>query len=116
MKLFKKNQVIIYIIALMLMTAGYLNYTTNQPNDSVETSMKMESDDTQLADIGDAKLVSSNDIVSGNTTNTSVDNSVSSNTNTTNITNETNSKTNETNSNNTNNEANNTAVETNSSN
>lgn len=116
MKLFKKNQVIIYIIALMLMTAGYLNYTTNQPNDSVETSMKMESDDTQLADIGDAKLVSSNDIASENTTNTYVENSVSSNTNDTNITNETNSKTNETNSNNTNNEANNTAVETNSSN
>lgn len=116
MKLFKKNQVIIYIIALMLMTAGYLNYTTNQPNDSVETSMKMESDDTQLADIGDAKLVSSNDIVSENIINSSVNNSSSSNTNETNITNETNSKTNETNSNNTNNEANNTAVETNSSN
>lgn len=45
MKLFKKNQVIIYIIALMLMTAGYLNYTTNQQGDSVETSMKMEADE-----------------------------------------------------------------------
>lgn len=110
MKLFKKNQVIIYIIALMLMTAGYLNYTTNQPNDSVETSMKMELDDTQLADIGDAKLVSSNDIASENTTNTYVENSVSSNTN------DTNSQTNEINSNSTNNETNNTTVETNSSN
>ena len=30
MKLFKKNQVIIYVIALMLVTAGYLNYTTNE--------------------------------------------------------------------------------------
>ena len=29
MKLFKKNQVIIYVIALMLVAAGYLNYTTN---------------------------------------------------------------------------------------
>lgn len=59
MKLFKKNQVIIYVIALMLMTAGYLNYTTN--NSSVETSIQMESnDDMQLADIGDATLVSSN--------------------------------------------------------
>lgn len=106
MKLFKKNQVIIYIIALMLMTAGYLNYTTNQPNDSVETSMKMESDDTQLADIGDAKLVSSNDIASENTTNTNVENSISSNIN------DTNSQANEINSNSTNN----TTVETNSSN
>lgn len=85
MKLFKKNQVIIYVIALMLMTAGYLNYTTNQDNSSsVETSMQMESkDDMQLADIGDATLVSSNDIVSSNsTTNT---------TNTTDVSNSTNS-------------------------
>ena len=28
MKLLKKNQVIIYAIAVMLMVAGYLNYTT----------------------------------------------------------------------------------------
>ena len=34
MKIFKKNQVIIYVIALMLMTAGYLNYTTNNEKDS----------------------------------------------------------------------------------
>lgn len=70
MKLFKKNQVIIYIIALMLMTAGYLNYTTNQQGDSVETSMKMEADDTQVADIGDAKLVNSNDVITNETQNT----------------------------------------------
>lgn len=70
MKLFKKNQVIIYIIALMLMTAGYLNYTTNQQGDSVETSMKMETDDTQVADIGDAKLVNSNDVITNETQNT----------------------------------------------
>ena len=70
MKVFKKNQVIIYIIALMLMTAGYLNYTTNQQGDSVETSMKMEADDTQVADIGDAKLVNSNDVITNETQNT----------------------------------------------
>lgn len=70
MKLFKKNQVIIYIIALMLMTAGYLNYTTDQQGDSVETSMKMEADDTQVADIGDAKLVNSNDVITNETQNT----------------------------------------------
>lgn len=69
MKLLKKNQVIIYVIVLMLMTAGYLNYTSNPNNDTntIETSMKMEStDDMQLADIGDATLVNSNDIVSEN--------------------------------------------------
>lgn len=66
MKIFKKNQVIIYIIALMLVTAGYLNYTTNfKEKGSLETSAQMEAkDDTQLADIGDAKLVNSNDVVS----------------------------------------------------
>ena len=67
-KILKKNQVIIYIIALMLVTAGYLNYTTNTKNADLETSMQMESsDDTQLAEIGDAQLVSSNDVLSENT-------------------------------------------------
>ena len=63
MKLLKKNQVIIYVIALMLVAAGYLNYTTTQGNNSVETSMQMESDDMQLANIGDAKLVSSEEVI-----------------------------------------------------
>lgn len=67
MKLLKKNQVIIYVIALMLVAAGYLNYTTNQGNNSVETSMQMESDDMQLANIGDAKLVSSEELIENNT-------------------------------------------------
>ena len=49
--LLKKNQIIIYVIAIMLMTAGYLNYTTKQGGDSVETSIEMDSkDDTKLAD------------------------------------------------------------------
>ena len=65
MKLFKKNQIIIYVIVLMLMTAGYLNYTTNTEKEaSVETAMQIEaSDDMQLADIGDATLVNSNEVV-----------------------------------------------------
>ena len=29
MRLIKKNQVVIYVIALMLVVAGYLNFTTN---------------------------------------------------------------------------------------
>ena len=77
MKLLKKNQVIIYVIAIMLMTAGYLNYTTNQDGSSVETSMKMEaSDDMHLADIGDARLVSSDDIIGGDTTDTNTINEI----------------------------------------
>ena len=49
----------------MLMTAGYLNYTTNTNKQaSLETAMQIEaSDDMQLADIGDATLVNSNDVV-----------------------------------------------------
>lgn len=94
MKLFKKNQIIIYVIVLMLMTAGYLNYTTNTEKQSIETSMQIESkDDMQLADIGDATLVSSNDIVSKDTTNVSneTNNTVNENlTNTMNNTNTTN--------------------------
>ena len=65
--LLKRNQVIIYVIAIMVMAAGYLNYSVNPDNKSVQTSMKLETkDDTQLADIGDATLVSSNDIVTEN--------------------------------------------------
>lgn len=64
--LLKKNQIIIYVIAIMLMTAGYLNYTTSNGENSIQTSLDIEAkDDSKLADIGDAALVSSNDIVTG---------------------------------------------------
>lgn len=60
MKLFKKNQVIIYVIALMLVVAGYLNYTaTNDFNSAVQTS-STEEELAKMANIGDAQLVSSN--------------------------------------------------------
>lgn len=76
-RLLKKNQVIIYVIAIMLMTAGYLNYTTNQDGSSLETSIQIEAnDDTALADIGDATLVSSNDIIGGDTTDTNTINNI----------------------------------------
>ncbi len=75
-KILKKNQIIIYVIAIMLMTAGYLNYTTGQGSDTVQTSLDIESkDDSKLADIGDATLVSSSDVVAedlNNTINTSI--------------------------------------------
>ena len=73
MKILKKNQIIIYVIALILMTVGYLKYTNKTEElNSVETSLQMENDDSSLvAGIGDAKLVSSNDVTSeSNTTNT----------------------------------------------
>lgn len=87
MKLLKKNQVVIYVIALILMAVAYLNYTTNTTEQSVEASMQMEArDDSKIANntnniistdnannavntdntasIGDARLVSSDDVVS----------------------------------------------------
>lgn len=63
MKGLKRNQIIILVIALMLVSAGYLNYTANQ-NDIVQTSTEEES--MQYAGIGDAKLVSSNGVIEQN--------------------------------------------------
>lgn len=79
MKLLKRNQVIIYVIVLMIMTAGYLNYTTNTEQ-SLETSIQMEAkDDMQIANVGDATLVSSNDIASENINNTNDNSSIDEN-------------------------------------
>ena len=66
MKYLKENQVIIYIAALMLITAGYLNYTDKQNNETAQTSTTAtatagtnETVEAQVADIGDAALVNS---------------------------------------------------------
>lgn len=74
-KNFKKNEVIIYAIALMLVTAGYFNFTTNTDEQSVETYAETNNISdfaNEYANIGDARLVSSNDIVE----NTSVENNI----------------------------------------
>ena len=60
MKILKRNQIIILVIALMLVSAGYLNYTANQENTIATSGVE---DGTQYAD---AKLVSSNGIVEQN--------------------------------------------------
>ena len=61
LKSFKKNQVIIYVIALMLVAAGYLNYTTGDK--AIEASSNPEiTYKENLADIGDATLVNSNNV------------------------------------------------------
>jgi len=56
----KKNQIIIYVTALMLVAAGYMNYTFD--NDRlIQTSTELEyKTGDELAGIGDATLVSSN--------------------------------------------------------
>lgn len=103
MKLLKKNQIVIYVIALMLMAVAYLNYTTNTAEQSVEASLKMEArDDSNTANIGDATLVSSNDVLSNtDTVNESSGNSTTvsntENSNTTNDNSNSNSETTQTN-------------------
>ena len=69
MKLFKKNQVIIYVIALMLVAAGYLNYTANDNTNSIIPTSGTEEELDQMANIGDAQLV--NNIENAKTENTS---------------------------------------------
>ena len=64
MKVLKKNQIIIFVIALMLVSAGYLNYTATHDTNTIPTSgSDPNSVSIQYAGIGDAKLVSSNGVI-----------------------------------------------------
>lgn len=74
-KIMKKNQVVILTLALMLMTAGYMNYTNNHENENV-----------LLAQLGDAKLVSTNVAeINENTNETQFENNIQNQTETNNI-------------------------------
>ena len=53
MKILKRNQLVILVISLMLVTAGYLNFTSTNNN---------EANKDIVAELGDATLVSSNNI------------------------------------------------------
>ena len=65
----KKNQIIISVIAIMLIAAGYMNYTAN----TKETLQAAALADTEkYADLGDATLVSAN-VVENNEENTESD-------------------------------------------
>lgn len=71
---FKKNQIIIFALGLMIITAGYLSYSNNINNNLIETSSIADSED--MASIGDAKLVSANiadenNVISNNISSTS---------------------------------------------
>lgn len=59
-KVLKKNQIIIYAIAIMLVTIGYMSYSMNVEQ-VAETSAKEEIN--QVAGIGDARLVSNNNAI-----------------------------------------------------
>lgn len=45
MKIIKKNQIIIFVIALMLITAGYFNYNSEITDGLIETSSIMDSEE-----------------------------------------------------------------------
>lgn len=49
-KNFKKSQAVIFVIALMLVTAGYLNYTNNQINQNLVPTSSL-ADSEQIAGI-----------------------------------------------------------------
>lgn len=65
MKILKRNQIIISVLALMLITVGYMSYTSNVQN-AVETGKLMDAE--KYAGIGDARLVSSNNTVKNDST------------------------------------------------
>lgn len=57
---FKKNQIVVYAIALMLVVAGYLNYIENDRTVEISSSTQ-----NQNTNIGDATLVNSNEVEAG---------------------------------------------------
>lgn len=80
MKLVKKNQVIIYVTALMLVVAGYLNYTSTNDLSTAAQISSSEEELEKMANIGDAQLVSSNvinenDIIQNNLATNNIDKS-----------------------------------------
>lgn len=57
--LLKKNQVVVAVITLMLIAAGYLNYASNKEIITTSATINENTNETKsVATIGDAKLVS----------------------------------------------------------
>ena len=69
MKILNKNQLTILVISLMLITAGYLNYSTEIKNNTEEVIAQTEEENIELAAIGDATLVNSDDVIETNAEN-----------------------------------------------
>ena len=65
MKILKRNQIIVTVIALMLVAAGYLNFANqNRENNLIPTSGVADSE--MMAGIGDAQLVNANEVSQNN--------------------------------------------------
>lgn len=76
-QILKKNQIIISVIAIMLIAAGYMNYMSNEKQ-ALETAVLTDSE--KYAGIGDATLVSANvadnnDLVNNDETQNIIDDS-----------------------------------------
>ena len=68
MRTLKKNQVVVFVIGIMIITAGYFSFANNNSgNNLIATGAIIDSE--EMASIGDARLVSAN-AVSDNTINT----------------------------------------------
>ncbi len=68
MKILKRNQLIILVISLMLVTAGYLNFTSTNAQDNTKET---------VAELGDATLVNSNKVENENVVENSVEQEIS---------------------------------------
>lgn len=68
MKILKRNQLIILVISLMLVTAGYLNFTSTNAQDNTKET---------VAELGDATLVNSNKVENENVVEISVEQEIS---------------------------------------
>lgn len=67
MKILKRNQIVVAVIAFMLVTAGYLNFANqNKESNLIPTSSAADSE--LMAGIGDAQLVSANETKENNQT------------------------------------------------
>ncbi len=80
MKNLKKSEIVVYVVALMIVTAGYFNYTATDSNNLVETYSEdiQKLDETANTGVGDAVLVSNNEVDSTKDNNeTQKDNNIS---------------------------------------
>lgn len=90
MKVLKRNQIIIFLLALMLVTAGYLSTTSNQ--NLLQTSVSTNYNNTNVANnvddsstIGDATFVNGGVLVENEDLNMISNNTVSTNTKSTEV-------------------------------
>ncbi len=76
MKVIKKNQIILFVGALMLVVAGYLSLSKTSQDISNLIATSVVADTEEMAALGDAKLVNANAVTENTITNTENENTV----------------------------------------